>query len=58
MASMKPMKGAPAPVKSKVADTAKLAAKPTKALPAGMTVGKPKAVSAAQKGMKAGKKAM
>lgn len=38
------------PIKTKPVDTAKLAAKPTKSLPAGMTVGKPKAVSAAMKG--------
>ena len=36
---------------SKPRDTAKMAAKPTKSLPAGMTVGKPKAVSAAMKPM-------
>lgn len=41
--------------KAKPVDRAKLAAKPTKSLPEGMTVGKPKAVSKAMgKGMKKG----
>lgn len=36
---------------SKPRDTAKMAMKPTKALPDGMTVGKPKAVASAMKPM-------
>jgi len=36
---------------SKPQDTAKMAAKPTKSLPAGMTVAKPKAVASAMKPM-------
>ena len=53
---MKPAKGMPAPVKSKPVDVSKQAAKPTKSLPAGMTVGKPKAVAAAMKPMLPSKK--
>lgn len=53
---MKPAKGVPAPVKSKPVDVSKQAAKPTKSLPAGMTVGKPKAVAAAMKPMLPSKK--
>ena len=42
--------------KTKPVDTAKLAAKPTKSLPAGMTVAKPKAVSSAMGGKKSSSK--